>query len=162
MVAMASVVLVHGIRTSATMWRQLQRALTAAGISSVAVDLPGHGSRDGEPFSKVASRAVLDDAVAALPGPHVVVGLSLGSYLAIDWAARTARPPAALVLASCGTRPRGPGIAAYIAVARLISRLPDAGLGLHTRLVRAVLGSAAEDVLAAGSRWGRWCRPSVR
>lgn len=151
MVAMASVVLVHGIRTSATMWRAVSRALTAAGIEHVAVDLPGHGVREGEPFTLAGCRAVLDETVAALTPPHVVVGLSLGSYVAIDWAATTAQPPSALLLASAGTRPRGAGLAGYVAVAQAIGRLPDRGLGLHTFMAERVLdGETVADLLAGG------------
>lgn len=148
---MASVVLVHAIRTSATMWRQQCRVLEETGTPHIAVDLPGHGSRAGEPFTLEAARAVLDGAVASLPAPHVVVGLSLGSYVAIDWAARTDVPPTAMLLASCGTRPRGIGLRGYLALASLIGRLPDRGLGLHTWLTGRVLDAeTGADLLAGG------------
>ena len=45
----AHVVLVHGLRTSATMWRRQVAALERRGIDAVAVDLPGHGTRMHEP-----------------------------------------------------------------------------------------------------------------
>lgn len=148
---MASVVLVHGIRTSGTMWGAQSRALSEAGVPNLAVDLPGHGVREGEPFSLAGCREVLDAAVTSLPGPHVVVGLSLGSYVTMDWAGSTAQPPAALLLASAGTRPRGAGLAGYIAVARAIGRLPDRGRGLHTFLASRVLdGETADDLMAGG------------
>jgi len=151
MATMASVVLVHGIRTSSTMWRVQARALTAAGIEHVAVDLPGYGEREGEPFTLAGCREVLDDAVGALQPPHVVVGFSLGSYVTLHWAATTAQPPAALLLAAAGTRPRGVGLAGYLAVARTIGRLPDRGLGLHTFLARRVLdGETVADLMAGG------------
>lgn len=152
---MASVVLVHGIRTSSTMWRAQCRALERAHVPHLAIDLPGHGTRQGEPFTLAASRQALEEAVAALPAPHVIVGLSLGSYAAIDWAARrdgtTAAGPAAMLLASAGTRPRGLGLAGYVAVARAIGRLPDRGLGLHTSLAQRVLDpERVSDLLAGG------------
>lgn len=152
---MASVILVHGIRTSSTMWRGQSERLAEAGIPHLAVDLPGHGARAGQPFALAACRDVLDDAVASLPEPHVVVGLSLGSYVAIDWAATgagsTAPGPAAMLLASCGTRPRGIGLASYLAAARIIGRTPDRGLGLHTWMARRVLDrQAVADILAGG------------
>ncbi|GAB2615289.1 alpha/beta hydrolase [Pseudactinotalea suaedae] len=133
------------------MWRVQSRALTAAGVEHVAVDLPGHGRREGEPFTLAGCREVLDAAVGSLRPPHVVVGFSLGSYVAIDWAGTTAEPPSALVLASAGTRPRGVGLAGYLAVARAIGRLPDRGLGLHTFLARRVLdGETVADLMAGG------------
>lgn len=147
-------VLVHGIRSSASMWRRQREALTARGTAHRAVDMPGHGSRAEQQFDLAGCRAVLDGAVADLPGPHVVVGHSLGAYVALDWAARSARPPAALLLASCGIRPRGPGLAGYIRVASLIGRLPDRGLALHTAMAHRVLGPDAPDVLAGGAGLG--------
>jgi pimeloyl-ACP methyl ester carboxylesterase len=147
---MASVVLVHGIRTSATMWRGVSRVLTADGVPHLAVDLPGHGTRLDQPVTLESCRAVLDEAVASLEPPHVVVGLSLGSYVALDWAAWTARPPAALMLASAGTRPVGAGLAGYVAVATAIGRLPDRGERLHTFLAERVLTREQVEDLAAG------------
>lgn len=136
------------------MWRAQGRVLDDAGIPHLAVDLPGHGTRLEEAFTLARCREVLDKAVASLDPPHVVVGLSLGSYVAIDWAASrrpTASRPAAMLLASCGTRPRGLGIAGYIAVAGLIGRLPDKGLALHTRSAQRVLGvDGAADLLDGG------------
>lgn len=148
---MASVVLVHGIRTSGTMWRAQSRMLERAGVPHLAVDLPGYGSRIGEPFTLARCRQTLDAAVASLQPPHVVVGLSLGSYVAIDWAARTAVAPEAIVLASCGTQPRGIGLSGYIVVAGLIARLPDKGLGLHTWAAQRVVDAElAADLLDGG------------
>ncbi|WP_156252182.1 alpha/beta fold hydrolase [Pseudactinotalea terrae] len=147
---MASVVLVHGIRTSGTMWRGVSRALAAEGVQHLAVDLPGHGSRRDQPVTLEGCRAVLDEAVVSLAPPHVVVGLSLGSYVTLDWAASTAQPPSALLLASAGTRPVGPGLAGYIAVATAIGRLPDRGHGLHTFLAEHVLDGEQVADLAAG------------
>lgn len=152
---MVSVVMVHGIRTSATMWRAQSARLASAGTPHLAVDLPGHGARSGEAFTLAACRAVLDEAVASLPGPHVVVGISLGSYVAIDWAGaragRTAAEPAAMLLASCGVRPHGIGLTGYLAAAGLIGRTPDRGLGLHTWMAQRVLEpQAAEDILIGG------------
>ena len=47
----AHVVLVHGLRTSATMWRRQLAALARHDVDAVAIDLPGHGTRMDEPFS---------------------------------------------------------------------------------------------------------------
>lgn len=152
---MASVILVHGIRTSATMWRQQSERLAAAGVPHLAIDLPGHGARTSQPFTLAGCRGALDEAVASLPAPHVVVGLSLGSYVAIDWAGSragtTAAGPDAMLLASCGIRPQGIGLSGYLLAAGLIGRLPDRGLGLHTWMARHVLDpAAADDILAGG------------
>ena len=47
----AHVVLVHGLRTSATMWRRQLAALARHDVDAVAIDLPGHGTRMDEPFT---------------------------------------------------------------------------------------------------------------
>ncbi|TDE88516.1 alpha/beta hydrolase [Occultella glacieicola] len=137
------------------MWRRQVEIHEAAGRRVAAVDLPGHGSRMGEPFSLEAARDVLDEAVASLPGPHVVVGLSLGGYLALHWAARTDRPPAAVLAASCCTQPRGAALAGYRAVAGAIERLPDRGRFLGNTMARLTLTpESALDVNAGGVPWG--------
>ena len=57
------VVLVHGIRTSATMWRAQVQHLTDRGNPVYAVDLPGHGSRMAEAFTLDGAFATIDEAV---------------------------------------------------------------------------------------------------
>lgn len=140
----------HGVRTSGTMWRHQQALLEQVGVPSVAPDLPGHGSRRGEPVTVAAADAVLEEAVAGLAAPVVVVGMSLGSYLLVHWAARTSRPPAALVLASCGTRPRGPALALYRAAAGLIERTPDGGEALAAAVSSRFLAPQVRGDLEAG------------
>ncbi|MWC00106.1 alpha/beta fold hydrolase [Agromyces sp. MMS17-SY077] len=150
----ASVVLVHGIRTSATMWRGQLARLAALGIPARAIDLPGHGARLGERFALEGARTAIDDAVDAARsdgGPVLLVGLSLGGYLAMDAVGRRPDAVDGLVAASAGTLPRGPGLAGYRAIARSIAALPDRGRALNDRMTRAFLSpAAADDVLAGG------------
>ena len=60
------VVLVHGIRTSATMWRAQVEHLTARGNPVIAVDLPGHGSRMSEEFTLETAFGTIDFSSLAL------------------------------------------------------------------------------------------------
>ncbi|WP_168217766.1 alpha/beta fold hydrolase [Occultella kanbiaonis] len=150
-----SIIFVHGIRTSATMWRGQIELHEAAGRRVVAVDLPAHGKRMDEPFTLAGARAAIDEAVAELPGPHVVVGLSMGGYIALHWAARAERPPAAILAASCCTQPSGAALAGYRAVAGAIEALPDQGRFLGNTMARLTLSpDAARDVNAGGVPWG--------
>ncbi|QAY74146.1 alpha/beta hydrolase [Agromyces protaetiae] len=151
----ARVVLVHGIRTSATMWRNQLLPLAAHDIDARPIDLPAHGSRMGEPFSlETAFEAV--DAALAPDGvddgvPRVLVGLSLGGYLSIAYAADHPERIDGLVAASCGTRPRGPALGGYQRLAAAIKRLPDRGRALNDGMARLFLSpEAVADVVAGG------------
>jgi pimeloyl-ACP methyl ester carboxylesterase len=148
------ILLVHGIRTSASMWRHQVEALSNDGCRVLAIDLPGHGSRIGEPFTVQAALAAIDDGVTALAGEHgrvLLVGLSLGGYYSIAYAAAHPERLAGLVAAACSTVPSGPGLAGYRLLARMIHRLPDRGLRLNNLMVRRMLPpTGAEDVLAGG------------
>lgn len=145
-----TVVLVHGIRASRSMWLRQLAALEAAAVPAVAPDLPGHGSRAGEDFTVPAAIDTIERTVDGIDGPVVVVGLSLGGYLTLHWAARTGHRPAAVLAASCCTQPAGPGLAAYRRLAGLIGRLPDGGAGVNEFMVRRFLPEEARADLAAG------------
>ncbi|HEY8590167.1 MAG TPA: alpha/beta hydrolase [Naasia sp.] len=147
-----SVVLVHGIRTSATMWRAQSEALDAAGVPHLAVDLPGHGTRLGERFTLDGALDVLDSAVDSLPGPVILCGLSLGGYLGLHWAgSRGGDRIAGMIAAACGTTPRGAALAGYRGIAALIARLPDQGAGINQFMIdRFVPEETREDVTRGG------------
>src|SRR5665647_3273547 len=97
--AQTPVVLIHGIRVTSTMWRAQQDALASTGRPVIAVDLPGHGARSGEPFTIDGALAVVHDAVDELGRRAVVVGLSLGGYIAITYSARFPESVAGVVAA---------------------------------------------------------------
>ncbi|MFC9918889.1 alpha/beta fold hydrolase [Agromyces binzhouensis] len=159
----ARVVLVHGIRTSATMWRGQVLRLERHDLEVVPVDLPGHGARLGEPFTLADALDTIGDALGdPVPGvPRLLVGLSLGGYLSIEFAARHPRGLEGLVAASCGTRPRGPGLHGYLRLADAIGRLPDQGRGLNDRMARLFLSPAAVDDIIAGGVALDVMRPAI-
>src|SRR5690606_9458496 len=104
----ATVILVHGLRTSATLFRQQLEELRELGIPCDAVGLPGHGRRIGERFTLDAALKTIDDAVTAAETSGTkpyLVGFSLGGYLAIEWVARNPDRVAGLLAAACGTVP---------------------------------------------------------
>lgn len=145
------VVLVHGLRTSRTMWRVQVEALRAYGCDVVAVDLPGHGRRRDERFTLDGAVAAVADGVERVGGRALVVGLSLGGYTAIAHAARHPGQVAGLVAASCCTRPLVALVDGWALLARGIARLPDAGAGLNQQMVDRVLSpEAARDAAAGG------------
>ncbi len=117
-------VLVHGSRLASAQWLP-QLPLLEARATVGLVDLPGHGSRDGEAFSLDRCVAVLDEAVDGAPtgSPVVLVGHSLGGYVAMTYAAERGARLDGLVLAGCSATPTGLGAAAYRAVAAITERI---------------------------------------
>ncbi|GAB3598956.1 alpha/beta fold hydrolase [Microbacterium tumbae] len=148
------VVLVHGIRTSRTMWRTQVEHLAAGGIRAEAVDLPGHGARTDEEFTLAGALATIDAAVrdAAAAGPVLLVGHSMGGLLSVAYAGRAEDPPpvAGFIGASCTALPRGAGLAAYRFLARRFDALPDRGLWLSSQVLAATLPAETRADFAAG------------
>ena len=147
------IVLVHGIRTSATMWRPQLAFLAVQGLDAVAVDLPGHGSRIDEDFTLHEALHTIDDAVraAAARGPVLLVGHSMGGLLSLAYTGGSQPPPVAgLVAASCTALPHGAGLAAYRFLARALDALPDRGLWIADRVIRATIPEENRADFAAG------------
>ena len=132
------------------MWRAQREALERAGHRVIAVDLPGHGERRGTPFSIAGALEVLDEAVAEAGEPVLLVGLSLGGYLAIAFAAARPNAVAGLVAAGCCTAPRTPLRGVWLRAARRIEAWPDSGERLNAELVRRTLTPKAQADVAAG------------
>jgi len=149
---LGSVVLVHGLRTSASMWRHQVGVLSDLGYTVSTPDLPGHGARMDERFTLDGGVATIDEAVAAAPGPVFLAGFSLGGYLAAHWAAAAPRAVSGILAASCGTQPHRVILDAWRLGAGAIHLLPDRGLGLNNAVVRAVIRDPqyAHDVIAGG------------
>lgn len=149
----SQVVFVHGIRTSQTMWRAQQSYLSEHGVDSVAVDLPGHGTRLGEPFQLDEALRTIEAAVriAAERGPVLLVGHSLGGLLCLSLAgSENALPIAGLVAASCTALPRGAALRTYRLLARAMDSLPDRGVWLSNRVLAATLPVQTRGDFAAG------------
>ncbi|MGA7148592.1 MAG: alpha/beta hydrolase [Microbacterium sp.] len=147
------VVLVHGIRTSATMWRAQVDHLARRGNPVVAVDLPGHGSRMAEEFTLDGAFATIDEAVrdAATRGPVLLSGHSMGGLLCIEYVGREDPPPVAgFIAASCTSIPRGMGLAAYRMLARGFDSLPDRGMWLTDRMLDRILPDETRADFGAG------------
>lgn len=147
------IVLVHGIRTSATMWRAQLAHLDSIGVPATAIDLPGHGSRMHEDFTLHEALHSIDVAVraAAEKGPVLLVGHSMGGLLCLAYAGGEDRPPvAALIAASCTALPHGAGLATYRMLANALDALPDRGLWIAGRILDATIPIETRDDFAAG------------
>ncbi|UYO95760.1 alpha/beta hydrolase [Microbacterium sp. M28] len=147
------VVFVHGIRTSRTMWRSQLEHLAQREIESVAVDLPGHGSRMAEPFTLAEAFATIDTAVrdAAAHGPVLLVGHSMGGLLSVAYSGQEDAPPlAGLIGASCTALPRGVALTTYRFLAQQFDALPDRGMWLTKRVLYATLPEDTRADFEAG------------
>ncbi|MGO2746243.1 alpha/beta fold hydrolase [Microbacterium sp.] len=147
------VVLVHGIRTSQTMWRSQLEHLAQRAVPAVAVDLPGHGSRMAETFTLDGAFATIDAAVqdAAARGPVVLVGHSMGGLVSAAYAGAESTPPiAGFIGASCTSFPRGAALATYRTLARAFDSLPDRGLWIADRVLAATIPVETRPDFAAG------------
>ena len=149
-----AVVLVHGIRTSRTMWRAQEQYLTDRGNPVTAVDLPGHGSRMSETFSLEGAFATIDDAVRQAADEHGTVLLaahSMGGLLSIEYAGQENPPPiAGFIAASCTAIPRGTALQTYRLLARGFDSLPDRGAWLSERVLDATLPPETRADFGAG------------
>ncbi len=118
------ILFLHGTRLSRTVWRPVMRRL-AGSYRVIAIDLPGHGSSAEVPFTM--DRAV-DAAVAAIQregaGRVVLVGLSLGGYVAMEVAARHPERVRALVLSGSSQDPTGFWSIGFRVLRTLLRRAP--------------------------------------
>ncbi|OLT48357.1 alpha/beta hydrolase [Cellulosimicrobium sp. CUA-896] len=140
------------MRTSGAIWDRQVDHVRSLGHDAVAVDLPAHGALAHERFTLDRSFEVIDDAAASF-GPDrrvVLVGLSLGGYTSLAWAARRPANLAGVVAAACTSDPKGKPVALY----RDVARLMVAGGGAVGRGARwtARRGAAAWSAIARAGR----------
>lgn len=100
------IVFLHGLGMSAATWDAVAERL-ADRHTVLAVDLPGHGDspcpEGTEAFTRDAALADLDEVLATLDESPVIVGHSLGGYLALAHAAT--RPDASTGIVVLNTGP---------------------------------------------------------
>jgi pimeloyl-ACP methyl ester carboxylesterase len=103
-----AIVLVHGAVVTRKMWLRQLRGLSDT-YFVIAVDLPGHGALSHIPFTFSAAVQTLVDVIEReTRGRALVVGLSLGGYVAMELARRHPEFVTGLVLSGCSGNFRGP------------------------------------------------------
>lgn len=95
------IVLVHGAAWTRNMWVQQQEALSDTFLV-IAVDLPGHGVLHERPFRlATACQTVIESLRQETADRALIVGLSLGGYVAMACAYQYPQDIAGLVLSGC-------------------------------------------------------------
>lgn len=148
-----AIVFVHGTRLTRAAWTAQLDGL-AGEFRAIALDLPGHGARAAERFTLEGAADLLAATIRdqAADGRAVVVGLSLGGYVAMELVARDPGCVRALVLAGATAEPVGIRSIAYRALAVAMDRLDGPRLDrLNAWFFRARYpGSIADPIVAAG------------
>jgi pimeloyl-ACP methyl ester carboxylesterase len=144
------IVFVHGTWLARSSWTP-QMADLADTYRVIALDLPGHGALAGRPFTVRGAADQLERVIVeAAGGRAVVVGLSLGGYVAMDLAAREPDRIRGLVLAGATQEPVGVRGRPYLALAWAVDRLAGHGLARLDRwLLRARYAPAISDPILA-------------
>jgi pimeloyl-ACP methyl ester carboxylesterase len=127
-----TIVFLHGTRVTRAMWNPQVAALTDR-YRVVTVDLPGHGVLADMPFRMPRAVAIAWSVIDRNGGRAIVVGQSLGGYVAMELAAAHPGHVAGLVLCNSSAEPR--------AVARRAPR--TVGVYLADRVGERYLGRGA-------------------
>jgi pimeloyl-ACP methyl ester carboxylesterase len=149
-----AIVFVHSTRLTRTMWRPQMDDLRDT-YRVIAVDLPGHGALADQPFTMATAAAGVGRAIEeGAGGRAVVVGLSLGGYVAMDLAARRPELVRGLVVSGATTEPVGRLATPYLALAWFMDRFNGPRLdAVNQWFFRTRFAPAIADPIIAGGFW---------
>ena len=159
-----AIVFVHGTRLTGAMWAAQQAAL-AGEFRTISIDLPGHGARDGEEFTLDGASDVLATAIHdhATDARAVVVGLSLGGYVATALAAREPALVRGLVLSGATAEPVGPRALPFLALAGVMDHVEvERFARMNARFFRARYPAAIAEPIIAGGFWPKGGAQALR
>jgi pimeloyl-ACP methyl ester carboxylesterase len=159
-----AILFVHGTRLTRSAWAG---QLTGLGgeFRVIAVDLPAHGSRAGESFALEPAADLLADTIRdqAAGGSAVVVGLSLGGYVAMALAARQPDRVRGLVLAGATAEPTGARSIPYRALAVALDRFDGPALTrLNASFFRRRYPPEIAEPIVAGGFWSKGGATALR
>jgi pimeloyl-ACP methyl ester carboxylesterase len=157
------IVFLHGMRVTRHMWQPQIDAL-AREFRFIPVDLPGHGSMRGEAFQLEKAVEQTSQVVdRAAGGRALIVGISLGGYVAMQFGARYPQKAAGLVVASASVEPRGWYNLPYKILISLWATLPESWSNrLNRTLFLAVYGNERAQPLIAPGIYMRGGAAAVR
>lgn len=147
MAGQVRVVLVHGSQLSAAQWTRYA-TLLGPDVDLAVPDLPAHGTRRDEAFTWERALEVVGESVeGGVAGvPVVLVGHSLGGYLAMAYAAAHPQRLSGLGLLGSSAVPAGPGAALYRSIASAEQRL---GVDRMSRALDRQFAAMLPEELAA-------------
>ena len=148
------IVFIHATRLTRGMWSP-QMARLSDVHRVVALDLPGHGVRADEAFTlDAAADAVAQVIDEAAGGRAIVVGLSLGGYVAMHLGERSPDRVRGLILAGATAEPNGLRKAPYRALAFVMDTFDGHGLDAVNRwFFRTRFPSEIAEPIVAGGFW---------
>ena len=150
------IVLVHGISWTRKMWIPQLEALSDE-FRVIALDLPGHGSLYEQPFQlKAAVQAVMETLRHQTHDRALIVGLSLGGYIAMACAHNHPQEIAGLVLSGCCIDYRGTiGILSWLDSSFVTILFSEGRLSrMQTKALRGRFPDALiEPQIEAGFSW---------
>lgn len=143
------IVFVHGVSTSSAIWGHQVAAMRRLGHPCATVDLPGHGSMAEVRFTLETALAAIDDAVRRFTTPPLLVGLSLGGYTSLAYAATNPGAVSGVVLSGCSTQIRGKPLGLFrrasTGALRLLRHPRRATWPLVTDMLQAMQGYSCLD-----------------
>jgi pimeloyl-ACP methyl ester carboxylesterase len=151
-----AIVFVHGALMGRSVWRPQIDAL-AARYRCISVDLPGHGTQRETEFE-------LDDAAAGVVraidevagGRAVLVGLSLGGYVAMAVAGRHPERVRGLVIAGSTREPTGVSRLAFLIYSWALRLVPETAVrALALFYFRRRYGGVLAAAITAGGHFAR-------
>lgn len=146
------IVFLHGMRVTRRMWQPQVESLSSE-FRVICEDLPGHGSRRDEPFHvSQAVRELASVVDRAADGRALIVGLSLGGYVAMEFGACYPQKAAGLVIASASVEPDGWYNLPYRALSLMMAKMPEPLLNAISRtiFILAYGRRRAEPLIASG------------
>jgi pimeloyl-ACP methyl ester carboxylesterase len=129
-----TIVFLHGTRLTGAAWAAQVAALGDA-FHCLAPDLPGHGQAAGVPFTLEGAASSVADLIEreARDGRAILVGSSLGGYVAMAVAAGWPERVVGLALSGATAEPVGAVALAFRGLATIFSHAPERVLGRINR-----------------------------
>ncbi len=129
-----TIVFLHGTRLTGAQWASQVAALTDD-FHCLTPDLPGHGSAATEPFTVegAADRVIELIEREARGARAILVGLSLGGYVAMALAARRPELVAGLAISGATAEPVWPRAVFYRALEVIFATVPERALDAVNR-----------------------------